>query len=399
MLKHMRIKGFRCLKDTGLEFAPLTVLIGPNDSGKSSILDSLFVLSRIALDGLDKNPNQWITGRYDLSTLLVKGDPSASRCDYLLLFGNKTDDGSSYEYRMQFAEGNGIFVIEDEYLQLRKKNLIWTEEEKIYIKRGNKIESFSHNAFNKPCKRSLASYERLTAEERNEWFPFRRIAMLGFQTGALARPCPIDLQGPHGLEADGSGLAALLDYYLGAQRDRFDTIEDELRKYSPMVEKVLLKPEEAPTAGGGRTAGKAIYFKLKDGREIHAYHASDGLLLALGFLAVTHSPDPPWMILVEEPENGIHPENLGLVMDLFRRLSDGRLGNHPVQVVMTTHSPYLLDLAEPEEVRVVTRSIDAGTRVASLKKHPGIEKQLREFKLGELWTAIGDEHLGKGAGH
>jgi len=105
------------------------------------------------------------------------------------------------------------------------------------------------------------------------------------------------------------------------------------------------------------------------------------------------------MILVEEPENGIHPENLGLVMDLFRRLSDGRLGNHPVQVVMTTHSPYLLDLAEPEEVRVVTRSIDAGTRVASLKKHPGIEKQLREFKLGELWTAIGDEHLGKGAGH
>ncbi len=86
-----------------------------------------------------------------------------------------------------------------------------------------------------------------------------------------------------------------------------------------------------------------------------------------------------------------------MLMKLFRQLSTGELGDRPVQVILTTHSPYLIDYAKPEEVRVVTRSNEAGTTtVAKMSDVPGLAEKLRDFRLGELWTAVGDEHIGKG---
>ena len=66
-------------------------------------------------------------------------------------------------------------------------------------------------------------------------------------------------------------------------------------------------------------------------------------------------------------------------------------------MVLSTHSPYLLDLAMPEEVRIVTRTKDRGTVVTTMDEVEGLKEKLGDFKLGELWTSIGDEALAQRA--
>ena len=75
------------------------------------------------------------------------------------------------------------------------------------------------------------------------------------------------------------------------------------------------------------------------------------MLLVLAYLAVLYLPEPPRVLLIEEPENGIHPKRLRDVLGVLRELIQEQ--SH-TQVVLTTHSPYALDLFAPEEVTLCT---------------------------------------------
>ncbi|MBN2497487.1 MAG: AAA family ATPase [Deltaproteobacteria bacterium] len=395
MLSRFHVKGFRCLRDVELALSPLTVLIGPNDSGKSSFLDGLFALSRIAQDGLEKQSqgggDVWTVGRLDLKAAIS----GAGRCEMRL--GHTGPDGEQLEYRLDMSvEKDRRVEIDQELIWEAGKRVVWVENDKLeYSPDPKGPKSIMGPDFRRGRLNSIVSCKEIADPWRERWFGFQPMAMHSFQPQALAAPWPIPLKGPPPLEVDGGGLAALLDYYLGSERDLFDALEEKLRQFSPMVEKLQVKPAETSRPIG---TGKQIFFRIKGGSDVPASQASDGLLFALGFLALVYSPRPPVALLVEEPENGIHPDNLEVIMGLFRRLSEGGFGSRPVQVILTTHSPYLLDLAEPEEVRVVTRHPEEGTRVVQMSAIPDMEEKLRDFKLGELWTAIGDEAIGQGSG-
>lgn len=116
---------------------------------------------------------------------------------------------------------------------------------------------------------------------------------------------------------------------------------------------------------------------------------SDGILLAAGLILISR-----WAgnrrLLIEEPENGLHPRQLKVVADAIRSISE----DQGAQVILTTHSPLLLNYFTAEEVVLVTRD-PSGVHVQRMSDAEGLEDLASEMALGELWYNVGDSNLAR----
>jgi hypothetical protein len=227
----------------------------------------------------------------------------------------------------------------------------------------------------------------------------------------LALPVAPDSSRRFRMESTGFGLALCLDDILGYDRDRFIEMERRFRAIFPQVKSIKLIPEPAykgasdatqmvPTLN--RSDGKGIYFEFVGSTKlVSASQVSDGMLLVLAYLAVLNLPEPPRVILIEEPENGIHPKRLEDVLRIVRDLVGEQKQS---QVIMTTHSPYVVDLFEPQSVSLCQKGPDGCVTARRLSESKKVRDQLDVFSLGEIWTAEGDEilatpdHLAEGTG-
>lgn len=109
---------------------------------------------------------------------------------------------------------------------------------------------------------------------------------------------------------------------------------------------------------------------------------SDGLLLFIGLaVAAQLRADAQGVLAIEAPERGIHPRRLRDLVDHLLRLT-----NAGIQVVLTTHSPTLLDefRDSPESVLIFDRD-EKGTHITRLSDRPDWAKELKGSPLGELW--------------
>jgi predicted ATPase len=119
---------------------------------------------------------------------------------------------------------------------------------------------------------------------------------------------------------------------------------------------------------------------------------SDGTLLLLALLTLQYQEQPPTLLAVEEPEHGLHPYLANEVVALLRKLSEGALGRSPIQVVIATHSPELLEHLHPEEVRFMSRAADgAVTITAPPTTSPEWKDAFAEYRdsLGAAWLSGG----------
>lgn len=141
-----------------------------------------------------------------------------------------------------------------------------------------------------------------------------------------------------------------------------------------------------------RAAGAGVELALRleeDGTELTAASLSQGALYTLAVLTLSFAPHPPTVVCLEEADRGIHPRLLRVVRDGFYRLCHPAgfgLERAPVQVVATTHSPFLLDLFRdhPEEVVIASKRGRSAT-FARLSDRPDAREILAGGSLGDLW--------------
>ncbi len=290
MIQKVTISAFRALKDVSVELRPLTVLVGPNDSGKSSFLQAIHRGLSKAYDEGDR----W------------RGSPD--------------------------NPGVGL-----------------------------------HSA------RSVSTIEAFQ-------LPVQGVPMLS--PGATGQGSP----GAPPLHEAGANLAAFLDYLLRRDRRRFDQIQAVLRDLVPGLEEIRINTPSAHE--------RAVAVSIDGGFEIPGERLSTGVRLLFFFVALAHHPNPPDVVLIEEPENGVHPQRLRDIMTLLRRLTTGELTGKPAQVIMTTHSPYLLDHVRlPDDGVIVFRREADGRRSASEVDAARLKAFLGEFMLGEVWFNQGEDGL------
>ncbi len=324
MIESVTFKNFKVLRDTTLPLGRFTLIVGPNGSGKST-----------ALQGLD------------------------------------------------FARsggGGGIEQVASAGLQLKQNSLVevlvaWDGSDEYAITRrrwhrgGTNISYGSRTSGNLTDERERILTRRL-----------QRTRVFSLDARALARA--VKLVPQMELGPNGSGLAVVLDRLRDQAPERFEALNVELRRWLPEFDRVLFDTLE----DGHRVVNLRTHAK---DHSIGASDLSQGTLLALAMLTLAYLPDPPPLICFEEPDRGIHPRLLRDVRDALYRLAypeNCEETRAPVQVIATTHSPYMLDLFRdhPEEIVIANKSgLEASFQ--RLSDHPDIDEILQDAPLGDVW--------------
>lgn len=118
---------------------------------------------------------------------------------------------------------------------------------------------------------------------------------------------------------------------------------------------------------------------------------SDGTMLVTAYLVVQHQDPPVDLLAIEEPERGLHPYLLNEMVSLWRKMTQGKIGPRPIQIVLATHSAELLDHVQPSEVRFLTR--DAQTGEVRVDEAPSDSEDWRQAyrtyqdSLGSMWLS------------
>ncbi len=308
MLQNAVIQGFKCLRDVNVNLGPFNVLIGPNDSGKSSFLQSL----------------SWL--------------------------GNQIDYPESFKIR----------------LDTEQKALLM-------VQKHGAPTAFSLG----PAQAPSDHFTRPTGD----WMP-------PFLTSQpiLLDPVEITKTAERGLGAlgplvasRGRGASAHLARLALSDRERYEAIQAALRGVTGGRIKHAVVNEEGN--------GYSLAFRLYDGKVVQAREISQGLLMYFAFLALIHRDDAPSTLLIEEPENGLHPLRLHELVGLLRSLTE-----RGIQIIMTTHSPDLLSACKPEEVLVFRRpNPDSGTEIHRLPAD--FERIAMREPIGQVWASRGEEGL------
>jgi predicted ATPase len=322
MLQKVSIQNFKSLKDVTLELQKVNLLIGPNNSGKSNFLKALDIKNSIGIfkQGIEKGDFlNLMFGKNDSNKLLMSlSFQTETKSEQLVISGDSKFLTSSLGYNFTgVVEDSGII----EYHSLE----YYFYDTNIYKPDPNKLQ----------------------------------------------KPFPI-LPNQSFVNSDASNLVAFLDILQGRYRDNFVAIENDLNKCIPEFSRIELDPVEITKDDdlfkiyGDKTFKRLGLYDKNNKLTYWADELSEGTLYFLALLCIVHQPNPPKLLLLEEPEKGIHPRRIKEVIDFIFQLAEDK----DIQVIMTTHSERVLDEFEdiPEAVFIFDKDEEGATQVKNLLK-------------------------------
>jgi hypothetical protein len=348
VLKEIRFQNFRVLKSAVLPLSRVTVIAGANGSGKSTVLQSLRLLGGGTTHPRGPQPSLLGGGMFGGGTsdrgIAGNRDEKRPTFDDLITVDRRDSSTISVEYLLDGTQGNRSVVLKWE----------------------------------KPSQAKTRSFELDEGQGPSGFV--NQIKVFNLNPAHIAEA--VQLQPNIELGETGEGLAGVLDNLDDSSHERFQSLNAELPKWIPEYDRVKFEVTDAGT--------KAFSLRRRhDGLSIGSKDLSEGTLIALVLLTLAHLPTPPLLVALEHPDASIHPRLLRKVQDAIYRLAypeDSGDTRPPTQVVVTTHSPYFLDLFKehPEQI-VFANKTDEGVTFQRLSDRPHIGEILPEGPLGDLW--------------
>lgn len=207
------------------------------------------------------------------------------------------------------------------------------------------------------------------------------------------------------LGTSGENLAAVLDALQGMRREDFDAIEEELCKFIPGLRQVRLQRKKTSVVrevpvGSGRhirdeVIGHQVVLDFDFARSVAADQVSEGTLLLLGLMTVIGmGGHRPMTVMLDDLDRALHPRAQRQLVEHLHQL----LAKRPeLQIIATSHSPYLVEHLAYEEVLAMTQAPDDGRSVAApLAAHPDAARWREEMSAGEFWSTVGERWLIQG---
>lgn len=393
-IQRLRVESFGCVRDATLDLQPLTVLVGPNDSGKSMLLQALATMALASYAEQGFATLFPTAAAVAASTFNGLGDAFRFETS-----GVVQGTPFAYETSVRFALGTTSVA---EHLRWGDAEITKTPPNPTTFRLGpDRAEgSSSIGPYQFPMYHPLWQGllpQSPDVKELNEILTSARPALDCLRSIRLhaLRPEVLRMQNAMAdvgerpsVGITGYGLSYAIADLLLSGRDVLDRVEKALTKAMPHVKRIDIKQ---------RSHAKAPVYELeivtRSGARVPSSAISDGVLLYLGYLYLVLGPEPAPVLLVEEPETGIHPGLLRQLMTLFRDMTTGAHGGPPTQILLTTHSPLLLNLVEPQEIRVVQRGEDGATTLTPFTATPDIETLLDYQGPGEIWVNEGEAYI------
>ncbi len=352
MIRTFRARNYGCLVDVNASLTPLHAFIGPNDSGKSTLLHGMRTVVQLAsgkfsFDGTWRPFDPFLPARFPLTS----GAPTVH--DITLGCGV---DGGWYAYEIGAAGP-------------RERVSAGVTENPIG---AGPIGAYSSRLVTEPI-----GFEYHPAEDPSHVIPQLASARLvRFDPDALRKPSGLipEVESVEFVDERGFGLFGVYFSLRNLGDDVFPSIVEDVRRHFQTIKGLRVRAVTSTTV--------ELEAELRDGTRVGADRMSEGLLYYLAFAALRHL-QPASLLLVEEPENGLHPARVAEVVKILRAI----VKETGTQVVMATHSPLVINELQPEEVSVVTRTAEAGTKVTPIVETHNFAKRSSIYALGELWLS------------
>lgn len=414
MFDRIDVWHYKCVKQASVRLEPFNILIGPNASGKSTFLDTLGFVR----DALETDIEEAIRRRANSLQELVWQQADAARGFEMAVEVNiptalRTANGYDrvrYEVGVGLEQGSIVVTGENLWLMDSAQNRPPADPAPTLFP----LEPDDRETVVRPARSHTPAGRRLVVRkiadsgndyfrsERTDWnisfrlaprrltlsgvpedqerFPialwfrdvlWRNVQALQLNSVVMRRPCPADA--PRTFQPDGSNLPLLVDNLRRNYEDRFQwwighlqTILEDL-----MDVKVIERPEDR---------SRYLLVEYRTGLRIPAWLLSDGTLRLLALTLMAYLPQPNQVFITEEPENGIHPRAIESVYQALSSVYDG-------QVLLATHSPLILALAEPTNLLIFGKTTSGATAVLRGTEHPTLREWQREVPLETLFAA------------
>lgn len=352
-LDYITVGGFKSIAWIDkLEIGPMTVLIGPNGSGKSNFLGVFSFLNAIR------------EGR--LQEYIVK----AGGADRVLHFGSRVTE--KLHVHISFRQGVNQYEVDfepndaDELVMVSETVYFW---DKRYPRpyghllatagREAEIRKADSRGIARHVRRHLASWRLYHFHDTSAGSPMKKTA---------------DVNDNRHLRSDASNLAPFLHFLREKHEDSYRHIRETIQQVAPFFRDFALEPQRLNPEKirlEWKHAGTDAYFD--------ASSLSDGTLrfMALSTLFLQPKRYRPSVVVLDEPELGMHPSAITLLASLMKKAATD------TQVIVSTQSSLLLDHFEPEEVLVADR-VHGATEFTRLEPSR-LESWLEDYSLGQLW--------------
>jgi predicted ATPase len=417
MITLIEALNFRCLRYISQPLGPFHILVGPNASGKTTFLDVIAFLGRLVSEGLDdairertQNFKDLIWGRegngFELAIEAAIPD------EYRSKLGDKDFNIIRYEIALEIDAENGENIIKTEKVVLKKTR----KKEKFSIRElfphwsGNPTGTIISARSKKKESRTIVAknpkgndnfYSEVHSEPGKGWAPSFK---LGPRKSALANLPEDESKFPvstwlkkflnegiqqfifnsqlmrkasppgqvWGFKPDGSNLPWVIDNLQKKNPGKFQDWIFHLQTALPDIENIrtVERPDD-----------KHRYLVLcyHGGLEVPSWMASDGTLRLLALTLPAYLPDLTGVLLIEEPENGIHPR---AVETAYQSLSSV----YDAQILLATHSPIILSMVEADKVLCFAKTVEGETDIVRGIDHPNLKEWKGEVNLGDLFA-------------
>ncbi len=354
MIDYIEIQGFKSVKNMQLELKPINVFIGSNGAGKSNFVSFFKMVHAIF--------NQQLQ-RYVIE----------EKADNILYFGRKTTETMF---------GKMVFTEDAQNNNAYWFNLAQTKEGGLFIKEeGSGYNVTRDNNYQNYFNESNIEETSITRKTsyRNKYLRdyLSDIQIYHFHdtsaTSMLRREC--DINDNNYLKTDGRNLPAFL-YYLQEEHPKlFKRIENIIKSIAPYIDSFLLQPKKL-----NKQEIELRWVEKGDmNSNFNAYQFSDGTLRFIALTTVLMQPNPPKVIVIDEPELGLHPQAIQKLAALMEAASIN------TQLIISTQSVNLVNCFKPEDIVTVDRSAEENQSVFNRLNTDSLEHWLNDHTLGDLW--------------
>ncbi|WP_437911509.1 ATP-binding protein [Sorangium sp. So ce302] len=349
MITSVRLQEFKGHRDSTVALGRLTVLVGPNGSGKTSVLEALALQSRLVRYA----PRDVLTGDWSPGDLLRRGTKGGA----IALTSRGTWEDEDWSFRTAFS-GSEVDV---EWKWKRSGDL-------------QKVTAYGDH----PLRSIVPRLDEAVAPATLYKLNAERIAAAAYSDDLAP-----------GVDYDGANTAVALAAIKLGYDEAFERIEESLRRIIPNVERVRIRqakvgrPNPELPHKAEDVVGSKVFFDFRGAPSVPAHAASEGTLITLALLTVLHGPNRPEVLLLDDFAESLHPQAQMDLVRLVRRLLEEF---SDLQVVATTHSPYILDELDPSEIYAFALRDDGTVALKRLSEHPQATEVKGTLSAGQLWS-------------
>ena len=393
LIEGFHVQNYRSLRDVTLgrlghqsasdPLSPLTAVIGANGSGKSTLFDAFGFLAdclnigveaacdREQRGGFERMRSQGVREpiRFEVCYREGSGQPSIT---YLVTIdvdqtGRPFVESETF-WQQRFEEGNKE---NSPFMQLtRGRGRLVRGEERFASQSGTLI----HLTDTRQLGITLGAM--LDDPRVAQFRDFLKNWYLSYFTPDAARGLPSAGPQRH-LSKRGDNIGNFVQYMERDNKERFQLVLRRIAERIPGIEKIETKVTE----------DNRVLLRFNDRGFVDPFFAqqmSDGTLKLFAYLLLLEDPEPPPLICIEEPENGLYPKLLEALAQEFRSHATG--AKNAPQIIVTTHQPYFVDALSPEEVWILEKGAEGFSTIRRASDIEIVRNLVAEgLPLGGLW--------------